>query len=63
MAAKESWKLGPIRLSGQSSSTTAAAQATRRMEIGWRSQITANRATPAMRQERTTGTLAPESRV
>jgi hypothetical protein len=34
MAAKESWKLGPIRLSGQRSRTMAAAQATRRMEIG-----------------------------
>ena len=60
-AANESWKEAPRTLSGLSTRTTSAAQASSRSENGLRSTITARRATAVIRKERWVGTLAPES--
>ena len=43
--------------------TAMAASATGRMEIGRRSTTTASSTSPVIRKARTTGTLAPDSRV
>lgn len=60
-AANDIWKLTLRKASGRISKTTAAAQATSRIEMPRRSRITANRMSPVMMKARWVGTVDPAS--
>ena len=61
-AANDIWNEAPTRLSGWVRRTAKAAKATRRMENGLRSAITAISISAVMMKARWVGTVAPVSK-